>query len=524
MNRNDLTPKAGTPLGRLAIALLLSGGFATPTLAQDWGTSTRIGDVPHHGFSNGPSGTSTRIGDIAQIAELVTPSVVTIIGEDGLGAGVVVDASGVLVTNLHVVKGETKLSVELANGDIYDDVSVIDVDERRDLILLKIKAFNLTPVVFGDSDDVAVGERVILVGSPEGLSQTVSEGVISALRDFGDGYRMLQTSAPASPGSSGGGMFNASGDLIGVVTSQFPGGQNLNFAVPINYARGLLSTEPTMSLVELASRFSDSEVLAGVGAVAAADRVAPESVQRLRELVRLSTGFEEDEEVSGRWWTGYEGRNLDTVPVSVEVTSGDLVLMKGWTADPDAELSFEQLKGMLTLNGQLDFAKVSFDVNDSVWAHAAIPLHILDVEVFDFVAAEVALATDVFAGIIEGGDDGRDLDTARDSDFTREELNQIASEFNSVLPMMLDRETQLMHVSSDSGMLTYNYRLVNRLASEIDTDVLIQSLRPGVLRQVCSDPTSSELLRRGVTVRYLYVGKMREYAGSYHITPADCGF
>ena len=107
------------------------------------------------------------------------------------------DGSGVLVTNLHVIQGGTEVTVTLANGDIYDDVAVVDVDERRDLVLLKIKAFGLVPASFGDSDAMQVGESVVLVGSPEGLDFTVSEGVISALRDSGSGYQLFQTSAPA---------------------------------------------------------------------------------------------------------------------------------------------------------------------------------------------------------------------------------------------------------------------------------------------------------------------------------------
>ena len=162
-----------------------------------------------------------------------------------------------MVTNLHVIQGETNVSIELENGDIYDDVSVVDFDERRDLALLKIKAFNLTPAELGNSDQVQIGDGVVLIGNPEGLGLTVSDGVISGVRNFNSGYRMFQTSAPASPGSSGGGMFNLYGELIGVVTSQFPEGQNLNFAVPINYARGLTISDDTLTLEDLAERFPE---------------------------------------------------------------------------------------------------------------------------------------------------------------------------------------------------------------------------------------------------------------------------
>ena len=89
----------------------------------------------------------------AQIAQRVTPSAVTITTADGSGSDVAIDSSGVVVTNLHVIEGQSQAAIELANGDVYDDVDVIDVDERRDLVLLKIEAFN-SSAVFGDSDDV----------------------------------------------------------------------------------------------------------------------------------------------------------------------------------------------------------------------------------------------------------------------------------------------------------------------------------------------------------------------------------
>ena len=189
-----------------------------------------------------------------EIARRATPTVVTIVTPSGHGSGVIVEPTGVVVTNLHVISGENLAEVILHNGDIYDDVTVVDIDERRDLVVLKIKAYNISSAMFGDSDEVDVGEDVVLIGSPHGLATTLSEGIISAIRDTGNGYHLLQTSAPASPGSSGGGMFNVYGELIGIVTSQVREGQNLNFAVPINYVRGLISTEATMTLTELAER------------------------------------------------------------------------------------------------------------------------------------------------------------------------------------------------------------------------------------------------------------------------------
>ena len=341
----------------------------------------------------------------AEIAQKVTASVVTITGATGFGSGVVVDASGVVVTNLHVVQGETALAVELASGDIYDDVEVIDVDARRDLILLKIKAFNLTTAVFGDSDNVQVGAEVVLVGSPEGLDQTVSEGIISAVRDLEVGYRVFQTSAPASPGSSGGGMFNADGELIGIVTSQFEEGQNLNFAVPVNYARGMFATDATMTLADLA----ESAVGAGGTTETAADIDAslqefdPASVARLEALVDSSElEFEATNEV--QWLVSLPGGdNLADIDVTVELLSDDLIFVRGWTADPEGDLTLAQLQALVTLNFELNIAKVSVDSGGSVWAHAEVELRTLDARGLVLVTLYVASATDELAGIVAEG-------------------------------------------------------------------------------------------------------------------------
>ena len=184
-----------------------------------------------------------------------SPAIVTIQTPSGFGSGVLVDSSGVIVTNLHVVEGDSSATVTLANGDIYDDVQVIAVDERRDIVVIKIAGFQLPSVELGDSDEVAVGQTVYAIGSPQGLALTISDGIISGERPSpGDeGSRILQTTAAISPGSSGGGLFDEGGRLIGVTTFRVTGGESLNFAVPINYVRGMVATAPQWSLAEFNS-------------------------------------------------------------------------------------------------------------------------------------------------------------------------------------------------------------------------------------------------------------------------------
>jgi len=181
------------------------------------------------------------------------PAVVTIETGKKFGSGVIIDSAGVVVTNLHVIQEAPRATIRLSNGDAYDDATVIDYDVRKDLVLLKIKGFKLTAAELGDSDNLRVGDRVFAIGAPEGLELILSEGVVSAVRDTGEGYRVVQTDAAISPGSSGGGLFDVNGRLVGI-TSFKTKGENLNFANPINYVRGMLSTQERMTIAELAAK------------------------------------------------------------------------------------------------------------------------------------------------------------------------------------------------------------------------------------------------------------------------------
>jgi S1-C subfamily serine protease len=197
--------------------------------------------------------------DAASLFRKCSSAVVTIQTPSGFGSGVLIDPAGVVVTNLHVIRGEAKAIVTLANKDAYDDIGVIEVDERKDLVLLKLKGFKLPSVELGDSDKVMVGHSVYAIGAPQGLALSLSSGIVSSVRDSGDGYQVIQTNAAISPGSSGGGLFDEAGHLIGITTFKINGGENLNFAVPINYVRGLLgSTITKMTLANLNERLSGS--------------------------------------------------------------------------------------------------------------------------------------------------------------------------------------------------------------------------------------------------------------------------
>lgn len=208
---------------------------------------------------------------VADLVKQVKPAVVYVATfdargqQDGFGSGFVVDESGLIVTNLHVLAGSASASVRMADGEIYDKVEVMDFDARRDLAVVRIRPFKKLPVVpLGDSDQVDVGEDAIAVGNPKGLEHTVSSGLVSGFRQS-EGYREIQISVPISPGSSGGPLFNRQGRVIGVTSAGIvsQGAQNLNFAIPINYVKPMVQAKgPAISLAELNQKLGQTPAAA----------------------------------------------------------------------------------------------------------------------------------------------------------------------------------------------------------------------------------------------------------------------
>jgi serine protease Do len=184
----------------------------------------------------------------AEIAEKATPSVVLIKVPDGLGTGFVVAEDGRIVTNVHVIRGATKATIVTADGQEFSDVELLAADEVHDLAVLRIGAHGLKALALGDSAAAKPGEHVVAIGHPLGLGNSVSDGLVSAIRELSPKRTMLQISAPISPGSSGGPVFNDRGEVIGISTLVITSGQNLNFAVPINVLKPLLSIDKGVAL------------------------------------------------------------------------------------------------------------------------------------------------------------------------------------------------------------------------------------------------------------------------------------
>ena len=199
------------------------------------------------GFSNVLASTA--------VVNKVFPSTVLIAAEDkngqvqSLGSGFLVSPN-IIATNYHVIENSYSGYVKLVNQDtLYEIEGIVGYDVQKDLALIKISN-NIGKGVSYKSSSVDIGQKIFAIGNPLGLEGTISDGIVSGLRNV-DGVNMLQISAPISPGNSGGPVVDENGDVIGVATYTYAEGQNLNFAVPVKYVRELLDNKT--SLKSLAS-------------------------------------------------------------------------------------------------------------------------------------------------------------------------------------------------------------------------------------------------------------------------------
>jgi S1-C subfamily serine protease len=197
---------------------------------------------------------------VAEIVARAARSVVVVQTPRGLGTGFAV-MPGVVATNLHVVVGADKILISAPNGDTTT-TGVVGIDPAHDLVLLYSKdATNVPVLALGDDATLRPGDGVIALGTPQGLDLSVSTGVIGAVREVDSTLTLLQITAPISPGSSGGPLFDEAGRVVGVTTMFSSQGQNLNFAVPAHYVAALMAHRiAPMSLPEFAKlRFRPSK-------------------------------------------------------------------------------------------------------------------------------------------------------------------------------------------------------------------------------------------------------------------------
>lgn len=212
---------------------------------MDWRRKTALGKISLLGllslFIYVPSGAQS----VRDLARKTFPSVVLLVMQDAngqpvsLGSGFFV-ADGIIATNMHVVRGASSGQAKLVGQKkTYGLSGVVAIDTQADLVLLRVSDAHAHELSLGDSKEVAVGDTVYAIGNPEGLEGTFSQGIVSGIREGGT-YKLLQITAPISPGSSGGPIIDGQGRVIGVAVATFAEGQNLNFAIPSSYLSSLL--------------------------------------------------------------------------------------------------------------------------------------------------------------------------------------------------------------------------------------------------------------------------------------------
>jgi S1-C subfamily serine protease len=155
------------------------------------------------------------------------------------GSGFICSPDGTVLTDYHVIRGASRMTARMHDQSVHDVEYISGFDMQHDLAALKIEGTDLPSVRLGNSLAVKTGDHVVALGAPLGLDSTLSDGIISAIRDAGS-FRLFQTSAPISHGSSGGPIFDDYGNVIALAVALMEAGENLNFAVPIDSAKPLL--------------------------------------------------------------------------------------------------------------------------------------------------------------------------------------------------------------------------------------------------------------------------------------------
>ena len=267
-----------------------------------------------------------------------------------MGSGVIVSASGYILTNNHVVEGATEIEVFLNDGR-RTPAKVIGTDPDSDLAVLKIELINLPIIVLGNSDALQVGDQVLAIGNPFGVGQTVTSGIVSALGRNQLGINtfenFIQTDAAINPGNSGGALVDVQGNLLGINTaiySRSGGNMGIGFAIPVTTARqvldgivkdgqvtrGWIGVEPNNLSAELAETFDvktkDGVIITGVlrngpaaeGGVRPGDvivKIADQSVKDVGQLLAMVAALKP--QVAARFTVVRKGEVLD-----LEITPG----------------------------------------------------------------------------------------------------------------------------------------------------------------------------------------------------------
>jgi serine protease Do len=208
-----------------------------------------VDPAPKNGFYSVAAKSSPQ-RTVRDLVSEIGEAVVQVRTPSGMGSGFLLNQEGFLITNFHVIEGETQISIEVyhqSNGQLerrsYKQLRIVAINKFADIALLKVEdreAPRFKFVSIGSADALAVGERVFAIGSPLGLERTVTEGIVSTKTRQMAGELYLQTTTQINPGNSGGPLFNLSGEVVGVTNMKITFGEGLGFAIPIESVRFFL--------------------------------------------------------------------------------------------------------------------------------------------------------------------------------------------------------------------------------------------------------------------------------------------
>jgi S1-C subfamily serine protease len=252
------TPMSVDPANPKVVPFIVGGRTMLPVrfVAERLGGTVAWNDATKAATLTFGSTTTLTALSVTEIAKKVESVVYIEVafgdGKGASGSGFIISPDGRIVTNYHVIDGAMSGKVVLNDSTTFTDIRVLGWDKEGDLAIIKVAGSGLPAVALGNSDAAQIGEAVVAIGSPLGLQNTVSTGIISARRE---GY--LQTTAPISHGSSGGALFNMMGEVVGITSAGMEEGANLGFAIPINEVKSL-TTDRTLTLAQFTAQTSGS--------------------------------------------------------------------------------------------------------------------------------------------------------------------------------------------------------------------------------------------------------------------------
>ena len=255
----DTAAVTGKILAERADSLVVDVGYTVLVIPRSFITSVAKADVAGAAAAVSVAGASqfytarahpAATRDVSSLVKQIGEAVVQVKTPEGLGSGFFLNEDGYLITNFHVIEGETEISVEVyhqrdghLDRETYKQVKIIAINKFHDLALLHIEDKNapkFKPVTLGSADALSVGDGVFAIGSPLGLERTVTQGILSTKTRQLEGELYLQTSTQINPGNSGGPLFNLAGEVVGVTNMKITFGEGLGFAIPVELVKNFL--------------------------------------------------------------------------------------------------------------------------------------------------------------------------------------------------------------------------------------------------------------------------------------------